>query len=567
MKKEKKEKKAKKVKGGKSKISLFTLLMLLSLIPLIVAVAIISTISLSVIKTNLEKEAEATLHIVANDLSNYCHENEINAINASDYYDYLDSLKDQGLEMAIIIEGAPCATSIKNENDYRIREVEFEKDIVADKAEIENGYYDKNVLIDGKAYYGYYMPILSENEIIGMAFAGKLQVSVSQAIQNSIISFVGVAVLLIVMFAIVTLIFSKSLSKSFEAVNKSVNALSQGNIGKQQNKASKIKEIDTVLQATENMQGNLSGIIGKVKTVSNDLIENVVQVTKLSESSSGRARQITTAMDELAVTTEGMAENVQDINQQMLEIGNCVNDISRNVDHLYSSSENILHTNNEAKISMDVIMTNSEKSVNAVKNIAAQIRETNDSITEVDQAVELILNISQQTNLLSLNASIEAARAGSFGRGFAVVAEEIRRLSEQSAEGAEMIKNLAHTITEKSKKSVELTDQVQSLIELEQKSVTETQEKYAKLSENIDQSVNEIKSIAEKTDYLSMYKEKVIDNVQSLSAISEENTASNEEVCANVSEIMSEVQVVNDNCESMDQMAEELRESVSYFHD
>lgn len=561
------DKQIKKIKNKQSKISLFNMLMLLSLVPLIVAVAILSAISLYVTKTNLDKEAEATLYIVANDLANYCHQNEINAINASNYYDYLDSLKGQGLEMAIIIEGAPCATSIKNQNDYRVREIEFEKDIVADKAEIENGYYDKQVLIDGKAYYGYYMPIYSHNEIIGMAFAGKLQGSVSQAIRNIVISFVGVAVLLVVVFGIITLIFSKSLSKAFASVSKSVNELSQGNLGKQNNKPSKIKEIHAVLQAADAMQNNLSDIIGQVKTVSQNLVENIVEVTKLSESSAGRAKQITTAMNELSITTEGMAENVQDINEQMLEIGNCVNDISQNVDHLYSSSENILHTNNEAKISMDVIMTNSEKSVSAVKNIAVQIRETNDSIAEVDQAVELILNISQQTNLLSLNASIEAARAGSFGRGFAVVAEEIRRLSEQSAEGAEMIKNLASIITEKSKKSVELTDRVQSLFELEQQSVSATQEKYAKLSKDIDQSVTEIKSIAEKTDYLSMYKEKVIENVQNLSAISEENTASNQEVCANVNEIMSEVQVVNENCETMDQMAQALSKSVSYFHE
>ena len=566
IKQEKKSKQPKKKRDKNSKISLFSMLMLLSLLPLIVAVAIISAISLFTTKANLDEEAEATLYIVANDLANYCHQNEITAINASNYYDYLDSLKDKGLEMAIIIEDAPCATSIKNENDYRVREVEFEKDIVANKAEIENGYYDKNVAIDGKTYYGYYMPIYSNGEIIGMAFAGKLKDSVTKALTDIVISFIGVAVLLIVVFAIITLIFSKSLTKSFAAVSKSVNELSQGNLSKQNNKPSKIREIDAVLQATDAMQNNLSEIIGKVKSVSQDLVGNVVEVTRLSESTSGRAVTITTAMDELGITTEGMTENVQDINGQMLEIGNCVNDISQNVDYLYSSSENILHTNNEAKISMDIIMSNSEKSVDAVKNIAAQIRETNDSIAEVDQAVELILNISEQTNLLSLNASIEAARAGAAGRGFAVVAEEIRRLSEQSAEGAEMIKNLASTITEKSKKSVALTDQVQSLIELEQKSVTETQEKYAKLSENIDKSVIEIKSIADKTDYLAMYKEKVIDNVQNLSAISEENTASNQEVCANVSEIMSEVQIVNDNCVIMNQMAEALNESVSYFH-
>ena len=160
-----------------------------------------------------------------------------------------------------------------------------------------------------------------------------------------------------------------------------------------------------------------------------------------------------------------MADNVQDINMQMIEIGNCVNDISGNVKQLYDSSETIVKSSDEAKENMDIILKNSEESVTAVNDITTQIKQTNDSIAEIDQAVELILSISEQTNLLSLNASIEAARAGEAGRGFAVVAEEIRHLSEQSAEGAEMIKNLAKTITDKSEKSVNLAEKVRSLIE------------------------------------------------------------------------------------------------------
>ena len=107
---------------------------------------------------------------------------------------------------------------------------------------------------------------------------------------------------------------------------------------------------------------------------------------------------------------------------------------------------------------------------------------------------------------------------------------------------------------------------IYSLILSEQENVSTTQQKYEALSTDIDQSVNEIKSIAEKTDHLTNYKEKVIENVQDLSAISQENAASNEEVNANISEIISEVRAVNENCEKMNRMAMDLDESVAYFH-
>ena len=130
-------------KQRKFKFSLFSMLITLSLIPLILSIGIISTISVYVTKNNLEEESQATLYIVANNLANYCRENEINAINASNYYEYLDSLKEQNIEMAIIIDGAPCATSIKNENDYRIREIEVQ-------SENTEGYFDQQVVIDNK---------------------------------------------------------------------------------------------------------------------------------------------------------------------------------------------------------------------------------------------------------------------------------------------------------------------------------------------------------------------------------------------------------------------------------
>lgn len=552
-----------KAKGNGS-FSMFTMLITLSLIPLILSVAIISVVSLTITKNNLENDAKDTLYIVANNLANYCHQNKITEINAGDYYDYLDSLKDQGVEMAIVIDGAPCAISIKNENDYRVREMECEIDITNSDL-LEDGYFDDSVLINEKLYYGYYMPIENDGAVFGMAFAGELQDNVTEATQSIIATFTIVAVCLIIVFAAVAMFFSKGLLKSFDEVGKSVAALSKGDLSQLKVHKSTVKEMNILLQGTGMMQNNLSQTIGKVKDVSQRLVGDIAEVTSLSDSSAGRAQQITSAMQELSVTSMSMAENVQDINVQMLEIGNCVNDISESVDHLYNSSENILRSNDEAKSNISAIMDNSVKSVEAVNDISSQIKHTNDSIAEIDKAVELILSISEQTNLLSLNASIEAARAGEAGRGFAVVAEEIRSLSEQSAEGAEMIKNLAQTITEKSQKSVKLAEAVHSLIMLEQENISKTQKKYEELSNDINQSVNEIKSITEKTDNLTNYKEKVIENVQSLSAISEENAASNEEVTANIGEIISEVQTVNMNCEKMNGMASELEESVSYF--
>ena len=549
------------------KFSLFSILIMMSLVPLVLSIAIISVSSLFITNRNLEKSSENMLYVVANNLANYCEERKINAISVLQYYDYLDSLKEQGIEMAILLDGVPTATSIRNENNYRVTEIGFAKDIVADADEIINGYYDEQVIIDKQAYYAYYMPIIDNGKIIGMAFAGQLQEHVTGATKSIIIIFVTISVVLVVLFAVISLVVNKGLSKSILTIGTNVSALSKGSLRKQKESRSAIKEMDTLLLETSSMQKNLSATIGKVKNISQDLADNVADVTTLSQSSTRRATEITSVIASQVESVTGMSENVQDINERMLEIGDCVNEISDSVDHLAGNSEKILVTNNEAMTNMNVILESSKKSVEAVNDIATQISQTNDVIMQIHQAVELILSISEQTNLLSLNASIEAARAGDEGRGFAVVAEEIRRLSEQSAEGAEMIKNLAGAITEKSQESVSLADKVYSLIREEQESVSMTRQKYEELSAEIEDSVTEIRSIADRTDHLTDYKERVIEKMQALSVISEESAENSQQVNDNIREIIAEVGEVNHNCEKINDMAGILKESVSYFSD
>lgn len=558
--------KKQKQKKNNKKLNVRGMLLMISVIPLILSIIIVSAISAYVTKKNMEDQVENTLYVAANILATHCSGNRITQANEMSYYEYLDTLKEKNIEMAIVFENATCASSVRNENDYRIKEIEFDKNFVTDKAELEAGFFDDSVTIYGNEYFGYYMPIITEGEIIAMAFAGQSHDAVTDVVISSVISSTVPAVIIVAVFAVLALFLSNGLVKAVAAVGRSIEAFAKGDLSVQTTEVSSVKELDNLLSATDTMQKSVTGVIEKVKSVSGELSQSIGDVTALSNSSAERARHITNAMEELSVTSASMAENVQNINVQMIQMDTEINEISDDVEHLYQNSENILKVNEEAKADMDIIIEDSHKSVNAIEDILVQIKETNSSIKEIDKAVSLILSIADQTGLLSLNASIEAARAGEAGRGFAVVAEEIGSLSAQSAEGAEMIKNLALTIMEKSSISVELATEVSEQILKEQDSITKTKGKYEELSREIDESAAKIKDIATKTDNLTGYKEKVVENVQSLSAISEENYASNEEVSANIGEIVEEVHIINENCDKINSMAKELDESAMYFH-
>ena len=543
--------------------TIFSMLMFFALVPIVVSIAILSITSISLTRNNIKDSMENTLYVVANDLAKYCEQNDITAMNASGYYDYIDSLTGQGIEMAIVMEGIPCTTSIKNENGYRIREIEVEKNV----EEIGEGFYDDKVVIDGKEYFGYYMPIYRDGRLSCIAFACSLTDSRDSAVTTIIVYFLIVAVILLIVFALFAYYFGRILDRLFRSTGDNLNELAKGNISEQKFRGGGLKEIGMIVDSTKTVQENLSRVIGKVKDTSGQLSGGINEVTGLSQNNTSLAEQIADTMEELAHASASLDINVQDINTQMLEIGTCVNDIRDNVNHLGDTSGEVLVTNDAAMKDMQSILRTSEETVRAVEGIANQIAKTNASVAEIDKALELILNISEQTRLLGLNASIEAARAGEMGRGFSVVAEEIRNLSDQSTKGAEIIKEIIGRIVEMSGNSVRLVGDVNRMTLQEQQGIVQTQRKYEELSKSISASVEEIQVVTGKIDHLAEYKEKVIDHVQSLSAISQQNTASNEEVSNHVEQMLEEIKEVTSHCEKMNAMAEELNQSVEYFYE
>lgn len=557
--------KVKKQKTPKKQgCSLFLLLMLLALAPVVLATVILSTTSLHLTRTNLEGSVQTTLHVTADNLAKYCKENEITAMNASGYYEYLDSLKEEDLEMAILADGIPATTSIKNENDYRIREIPMDQDLVSGGG--TDGYYDKNVVIDGNAYYGYYIPIMNDGRITAVAFAAERKNDITDALWEIKVVFLICAAGIVLLFGAICFFLSRALSSRMKETGARVNALAEGDLSAQKESHSIVREIRNLLLNTSQMQRNLAQVIGGVQEISGELLNSVRQVAEGSNATMEQAEQISQAVDQLSAAAEEMAENVQNISDRMDEIGAAVNDISASAGQLQKDSEEMQDNSRKAGEGMEKIMTGSSRSVESVDTITSKIHETNDYIEKIDEAVALIFSISGQTNLLSLNASIEAARAGEAGRGFAVVAEEIRKLSEQSAAGAEQIKELAQGITEKSGETVEQADVVKDIIREEQDYIIATREQYQQLEQSIRHSAEEIRKIAGETRHLSQQKEDILGNIGSLSAISEENAANNQQVNANIEEILTQIQTVGANCDKMKQISGELENSVAYFH-
>ena len=175
------------------------------------------------------------------------------------------------------------------------------------------------------------------------------------------------------------------------------------------------------------------------------------------------------------------------------------------------------------------LSVSNQKTTDGINKISDLIHTTNNSVQEIKEAVSLISSIASQTNLLSLNASIEAARAGDAGKGFAVVASEIQQLADQSDKSADTIYQVITNLTDNFQNTMSVMDEVvQATLEQNEK-LNETQTQFDIVRGGIDQSRDKTSVIKSSIEECN----KVIINVNqlmiNLSAISEENAASTTE--------------------------------------
>ena len=480
-------------------------------------------------------------------------------------YQFIDSLQDEHIEQTLFMEDERFITSIVDKDGNRAEGTKADPQIW-ETVRAGNDYETDGVEIKGEEYYVYYMPVCSDDgEILGMAFAGERESIVQDAISDMLRSLVLRSVCLNVLFIAVMVYLSFKIRKPLLTTAEYIDQIANGNLSGNLEVKSVIREVTTLIRASVSLRDKLNSIVTEVDGHAAQLDSSMELLNTLASASSKGTNQIRQAVDELAATATSLAENVQTVNSRMLEMGDNVNAIHSETVTLNENSNKMDRANRNASESMNLVLESSHTSSDIITEMIVQVKATNEAIASISKAVELISDITAQTNLLSLNASIEAARAGQAGKGFAVVATEIKQLAEQSSQSADTIKKIADDILEKSNKSVELTERMRALAEKEQADIGGAKNGFDALSQIIEANVTTAGIIAEKTKNLEELKQTIINSITELSAISEENAASNEEVTANVSDIAQAVNKISDDTGTIKKASTDLEELMQYF--
>lgn len=557
-----------KGKGTKGKrLDFLRVIMLIGSVPLLSAIIILTICAAMKMENELETSTYARLRACSISVQKYFEWDIREEILEKDdvSYEFIDSLQKDEIELTFFEGDTRFITSIKDKNGNRAEGTKASEE-VWNIVKTGKDYQSDGIDISGAKYYVYYTPVCTDDgKVIGMAFAGEKEAIVNDAKNNLMISFVKIALVLTVVYLIILIWLARVIRKPLAKTAADIENIANGNISNEISGSSKIAETDKLITASRILKEKLNDIVTGVNEHVVNLQQDTASLKERADFCNDGTKQISQAMEELSVTAVTLAENVQDVNAKSLEIGNAITDIDGDVQVLSDNSNHMDKANEDAAKSIETVLDSSNRSSAIVEKITNQIEETNQAISSINEAVDLIMDITGQTSLLSLNASIEAARAGQAGRGFAVVADEIKKLSEQSAQGADAIKQVADNIFEKSNESVALVNEVRELIGKEQEDISVSKESFEILSKTINDNLVAVSRISEKTKQLDTIKQAIIGNINDLSAISEENAASNQEVSANITNIAESIDEMNAATGHVNNISEELAQLMEYF--
>ena len=410
-----------------------------------------------------------------------------------------------------------------------------------------------------------YLYIYAKSEICNVTLCELIPVNVvtgqAEKIKNITITLVILAAIISV---IIGLFITFGIQRNMKRISKKLDEVAKGDLtvsvkahGRDEfqslatsatnmiyNNKKLVQKLSGTVQQLENSTNDVNNASGDINSCSADITRAI------DEISQGMSKQAEHA-EECVIMTNALSEKMKGISDMVVEVETLIDKTEKMIDH---GTEIVNALGERARETSDI-----------TSRVGSSIEVLKTESDIINGFVQTISDISRQTNLLSLNASIEAARAGAAGRGFAVVAEEIRKLADDSNKAAEEIRNNVANISAQTLSSVNSAKEAEAMVALQTEAVDEVVTVFKNMNDQMANLFSSLKKIAESTESADKERNETLDAVENISAIIEETASGSELVHGMAMQLLSSVEKLNETAKNLDEDMNGLKTEISVF--
>ncbi|WP_077624599.1 methyl-accepting chemotaxis protein [Sediminibacillus massiliensis] len=376
---------------------------------------------------------------------------------------------------------------------------------------------------------------------------------------------IGVALLVIVLGVVIALVTARKISNPIIAVKDRMYAISEGDLSQPPLESNSKDEIGQLVASTNLMNDFMRQLLLQINTVSETVSSQSEELTQSASEVRTGSEQIASTMQELASGTESQATNAGELSSVMESFTAKMQEANGNGEEIFHSSSEVLGKTEDGAKLMEQSVSQMETIDRIVQDAVLKVKGLDEQSQKISKLVSVIKDIADQTNLLALNAAIEAARAGEHGKGFAVVADEVRKLAEQVGDSVTDITGIVTNIQTESSMVTESLQGGYKEVEKGTSQIETTGETFAEINAAVQNMVDKIKSVTASLSTMASDSQQMSASIEEIASVSEEAAAGVEQTSASAQQSSSSMEEIAGSSGELAQLAEELNDLVSEF--